>query len=370
MDLFDDFYPDKAHFIYELLQNAEDADATEVNFNLSNCNLTFEHNGRPFDDKDVRAITGIGFSPKKEDVDKIAQFGIGFKAVFLYTASPRIWSPSLRLRDLRYGTPLHRCPSPQLSEIATCFEFPFNSEKKPQRQAFSEVRDGLEEISDKTLLFLSHIDAIQWKIDGSREGRLLRIPHSDHHIEILREIDDKPTESSHFLRFTESFEGLDHQYAAIAFELEPLAKSGTPNKQKAFAECYRVVPADRGSVAIYFTAAKETSNLRFHVHAPFVPELSRSSVKDTPANEPLFQQLAGLGAQSLSAIRDLGLLDRDFLAVLPNSQDDIPAQFAPIRNAIVNGDERVATHSDAQGWPCPGQSAVSGGSWTQDPAGP
>ena len=35
LDVLDDFYPDKAHFIYELLQNAEDAEAPEVNFRLS-----------------------------------------------------------------------------------------------------------------------------------------------------------------------------------------------------------------------------------------------------------------------------------------------------------------------------------------------
>ena len=66
-----------------------------------------------------------------------------------------------------------------------------------------------------------------------------------------------------------------------------------------------------------------------------MPELSRSSIKDTPANEPLFRQLAGLAAGSLIAIRDLGLLDRDFLAVLPHDRDTIPAPYAPIREAIV-----------------------------------
>ena len=198
------------------------------------------------------------------------------------------------------------------------------------------MRDGLEEISDKTLLFLSHIEEIQWRIDDGREGRLLRIPHSDHHIEILREIDGRPTESSHFLRFVELVEGLELQYAAIAFELEPLVGNGPSDRRPSFAKQFRIAPADRGCVAVYFTAAKETSNLRFHLHAPFVPELSRSSIKDTPANEPLFRQVAGLAAQSLSTIRDLGLLDRDFLAVLPNSQDEVPAQYTPIREAIVD----------------------------------
>ena len=32
--IVEDLYPDSAHFIYELLQNAEDAGATEANFTL------------------------------------------------------------------------------------------------------------------------------------------------------------------------------------------------------------------------------------------------------------------------------------------------------------------------------------------------
>ena len=61
-------------------------------------------------------------------------------------------------------------------------------------------------------------------------------------------------------------------------------------------------------MAVFFPAEKETSGLRFHLHAPFVPELSRASIKETPANQPLFQQLATLTAASLHQIRDLGLL--------------------------------------------------------------
>ena len=80
--IVEDLYPDSAHFIYELLQNAEDVDATEVSFTLSRESLIFEHNGRPFDEKDIYAITDIGDGTKSDDVDRIGKFGIGFKAVF------------------------------------------------------------------------------------------------------------------------------------------------------------------------------------------------------------------------------------------------------------------------------------------------
>ena len=347
--IVEDLYPDTAHFIYELLQNAEDTGASEATFDLSADRLVFEHNGRTFNEADIRAITDIGEGTKADDDGQIGRFGIGFKAVFAYTETPRIWSPSYAFEISEMVLPSEIPSNLDLGD-RTRFEFPFNSGKKPQAEAFSEVRDGLEEISDNILLFLPNIGEIQWQIDGGSEGLLLRILHSDHYIEILREIDGRPTESSHFLRFTEPVDGLEYQHIAIAFELESLSGDVQSDIQASFARQYRVVPAERGRVAVYFTAAKETSNLRFHLHAPFVPELSRSSIKNTPANEPLFQQLAGLAAQSLSTICDLGLLNREFLAVLPNSQDEIPTQYTTIREAIVDAmNEQPLTPMQAGG---------------------
>ena len=335
IDLFQDFYPDKAHFIYELLQNAEDADATEVTFHLSRTCLTVEHDGRSFDCEDLKGITGFGYGAKKNQPDKIGRFGIGFKAVYLYTESPRVWSGNYAFEISEMVLPSEISQDSTLGD-RTRFEFPFNAGKKPPEIAFSEVRKGLQEISSKTLLFLSNINAIQWRINDHRKGRLLRIPHPNHHIEIQRRLDGNAVTSTHFLRFTESIEGLGKQYVGIAFELKPQESHSKSVSQEGVGNRYSIVPADMGSVAVYFKAAKETSKLRFHLHAPFVPELSRSSIKDTPANEPLFQQLAKLSAQSLSKIRVLGLLDRDFLAILPNSRDKIFPAYEPIRKAIVD----------------------------------
>ena len=66
-NLLTELYPDKAHFIFELLQNAEDMNATEVNFSLYNDRLIFMHNGnkRAFTLTDVEAITNISKGTKK-----------------------------------------------------------------------------------------------------------------------------------------------------------------------------------------------------------------------------------------------------------------------------------------------------------------
>ena len=333
--IVEDLYPDTAHFIYELLQNAEDTEATEASFCLTPAKLVFEHNGRPFDEPDIRGITDIGEGTKAEDDGKIGRFGIGFKAVFPYTETPHIWSRKFSFQISELVLPSEIPKDPTLGD-RTRFEFPFNSEKKLPDTAFSEVRDGLDEISDKTLLFLSNIKEIQWRINGGREGRLLRIAYSDQHIEIQRRLDGNAVKSSHFLRFKEPIEGLGEQYVGIAFELKSRESHGKPVSQEGVGKRYRIVPADGGTVAVYFTAAKEASNLRFHLHAPFVPELSRSSIKDAPANQPLFRKLAKLSAQSLCKIRDLGLLDRDFLEILPNSRDEIRPAYEPIRKAIVD----------------------------------
>src|SRR5437763_16726452 len=82
LDIFEDFYPDRAHFVYELLQNAEDAGATEVSFTLTSGCLVCEHDGRLFTLEDVKSITGLHDSTKAQAQDKIGKLGVGCKSVF------------------------------------------------------------------------------------------------------------------------------------------------------------------------------------------------------------------------------------------------------------------------------------------------
>src|SRR5256886_14833847 len=85
-------YPDPVHFVYELLQNAEDQAATEAQFKLFSDHLDFRHNGNPFTRLDVENITGIGNSDKPKEANMIGRFGIGFKSVFAITDRPEIYT--------------------------------------------------------------------------------------------------------------------------------------------------------------------------------------------------------------------------------------------------------------------------------------
>ncbi len=336
LGIFEDFYPDQAHFVFELLQNAEDAHATEAIFTLQDDGRFFEHDGkRHFTEDDVRSITGIDNSTKKNAPDQIGKFGIGFKSVFVYTQKPTIFSRDFSFSISRYVLP-EAVPTDPLNGNRTSFWLPFNNPTKPAAEAYAEVKSGLTDLAETTLLFLSHLTGIRWVIGASTSGVIRRVNHSEHHVEVLKDIDGVTTARSHFLRFDQPVEHLSKQRVSIAFELNFLPNVAGFDVSLPLHKQLKITPATRGRVAVFFPADKETSGLRFHLHGPFVPELSRASIKETQANRPLYDHLARLTANALHWIRDAGLLYGEFLAVLPNHHDPIALRYQGIRSAVID----------------------------------
>src|SRR5438876_10857196 len=87
-------YSERTHFVYELLQHAEDAiwrraKATpdisfskKVTFHLFKDRLEFRHFGKLFDERDVKGVCGLAEGTGAEDPSRLGRFGIGFKSVF------------------------------------------------------------------------------------------------------------------------------------------------------------------------------------------------------------------------------------------------------------------------------------------------
>ena len=356
--LLTDLYPDNAHFIYELLQNAEDAGASEVRFVLTDNNAKFEHNGnRLFSEKDVDAITSIGFSTKRDDPTKIGKFGIGFKAVFAYTATPEIESGEyhFQIRDMVVPNTEGLAPG-ALGEKETRFVFPFNNPKKSQDKARAEIEKNLRQLNENTLLFLSHIRKIEYHLpDGSGSGSLERREREQdrNRIEIsVKRPEDLIPNSTHYLRFEKDVSVRDEKEGklkkcriAVAFGMEKSEGRG-----------WRIIPLNPGQVCIYFPAVKETSELRFHMHAPFASTVARDSVRECHANTELLSHLANLIAESMSTIRDQGLLDTEFLRVLPNDMDNLSANYLPIQKKLI----RAFNHKKLTPMKQGGHAAASG----------
>lgn len=325
--LLNNLYPDNAHYIYELIQNAEDAEASQVRIDLYTDRVEFEHDGKTFTIDDVNSITAIGHSNKIDDPTTIGKFGVGFKAVFAYTAKPQIRSGSFHFRILEMIVPEL---IGEIDEPKTIFVFPFDAHDKQPEDAFNETHRFLSDLSDHTLLFLRNINRIEYRRHDENKGitqrmELERVDRGAPFIDVQRQTLDGTPSVHHYLRFGNDVSVEDDGKMrkcpiAIAFGIEER----------------KIMPIEPGHVCIYFPAIKETSNLRFHLHAPFASTVARASVRDDcPANDKLRDHLADLAARSMHKIRDLDLLDVSFLSCLPNSEDSLSDYYRPIMDRLI-----------------------------------
>lgn len=330
-NLLTELYPDNAHFIYELLQNAEDAKATNVKFVLDVQGLKFLHNGeRQFTENDIDSITSIGQSVKKDDFTQIGKFGVGFKAVFAYTQTPQIYSGECAFEISNLVVPKNIKQIPQISSgksKATFFHFPFNNPIKTNQKAFQEIREALLKFPDNTILFLQNIKEISWEIHGqnAENGSLKLSKTNENYFEV--EINTNESVKTHWLKFEKQVPEKENLFVSIAFLLSK-QKDGNEDK-------YKIEKSVKGGVSVFFPAEKEISNLKFYLNAPFAATVARDSIKKSDENEELRDLLIELLTESLPKIKELGLLDREFLSILPNSDDTLPEFYKSFRDKII-----------------------------------
>ena len=313
-NLLTELYPDNAHFLYELLQNAEDTGATEVKFSLNNNELIYSHNGRDFSLADIRGITSIGQGTKANDINKIGKFGVGFKAVFAYTATPQIHSGdfNFQIEELVIPTSIE----PINGDAPTVMRFPFNSNVKDRQQSYDEIKRGLSEFNATTILFLSSIEKVEFYVEG-KSSSIRREEDGPHKVKIIQSLEGQ--EVSQWLRFKKPLGESNNLFTSIAFKT---AKQGTQSADK-------IVPVN-GKVSIFFPAEKESSNLKFHIHAPFASTVARDSIKDLPENEKLLEELAELFTECLYYFKENGFIQSSLFEVLPIEDDNLERLYQPL----------------------------------------
>jgi hypothetical protein len=76
----DQTFPYTWIYIAELIQNALDVDARRLVFRRIDDKLLFEHDGRPFHERDIEGLSTRGVSTKSAKT--IGFMGVGFKSVF------------------------------------------------------------------------------------------------------------------------------------------------------------------------------------------------------------------------------------------------------------------------------------------------
>lgn len=157
-------YSDPSHFIYELLQNADDAEASEVIIKLNRNCIEVSHNGRKlFVYEDIASITTVGSSTKKDDINAIGKFGAGFKSVFGVTTSPIIHSGDyhFRINDFIVPEKIDAINSGDNTIII----LPFNHLELSSEEAYQQVAERLKTLESESLLFVRNIREIRWNTE-------------------------------------------------------------------------------------------------------------------------------------------------------------------------------------------------------------
>ena len=317
-ELFIKLYSDEAHFVYELLQNADDANATRVEFILSAKELIFKHNGtkrftvtNPYNKPksghgDINAITAIAHSNKNENINTIGKFGIGFKAVFQYTDNPSIYDENFffRIRDFIVPEQLDYDHNMR-GKDETLFEFPFDKKDSSPEKAYKEISSKLKSL-DCPLLFLPNLKEIIYDIDGNRgnyEKKIeQKITENNTTAELIKliqvpELADK-IETQELWLFSRKCE--DRKYSVGYFldnngKLKPIKKS-----------------------AFCFFSTKMNTGLNFIIHAPFLLSGTREGILASDEhNLQMIKNLADLAADALVYLRDFKLIDDNILNIIP-----------------------------------------------------
>ena len=341
----EELYPDQSHFLFELLQNAEDARAAELHFALSRDQLSSWHDGkRLFSPADVEAITSIGQSQKRDDVNQIGKFGVGFKSVFAYTLAPRISSGPFHFEITDLVCPEWLDPRERLNPRLTYVHFPFNRPSKSPEICYKEISAGLDRLPHSTLLFLHNVRQITWKVAGKADGFIKKDILDSGIIRVRQRDSAGNSKTTLWLKFEAPLKDRPEFSCAIAFMLKPPPKkdadadSDVSSAGKAQTRPFVIAPLSvPGHLHIFFPAGKEPTGLHFLVHAPFAATVDRASIPfEHEGNRQLIEEIATLCASKLLEIKDLGMLLPQFLGVLPNEKDELDDFYSPIRNAIVN----------------------------------
>lgn len=347
--LLADRYDDRTHFIFELLQNAEDALAKRgtfwegersVTFSLSSSELTVSHFGKPFDEADVRGVCGIGESTKEELTD-IGRFGIGFKSVYAFTDSPEIHSGDEHFAIDDYVHP-KQVDGLCLKPNETVIRIPF---RKDEPDAKDKILNGLRNLSTRTLLFLRQIEEIHWNdSDGGVSGLYLRgRPESIGNIArkvalIGQDNENREIEEDYIVFSREVFDkDTSVGFVEVAFALRINDSD----------EELEIHPATNTELVAFFPTVLST-NLGFVMQGPYRTTPSRDNVPEADDwNRHLVEETSHLLVDALRELKDLGLLNVSALETLP--LDEMSSRFSPLFKAVrdaLRTEQLLPTYTD------------------------
>lgn len=330
-------YDGRTHFIFELLQNAEDAigrrgewhGSRKITFTLDTTSLRLSHFGQPFNEADVRSVCDIAESTKDES--SIGRFGLGFKSVYAITNLPEIHSGDEDFAIENYVFPIRSARSTRTTD-ETQIILPLKPEDASVAQ---DITAGFRHLGPGALLFLRNIEEISWSVEGGASGFYMRnkpetFGSNVQRITVIGREDGLPEVDQNWLIFHRDVSSPEQKKVGrveIAFALTPAKDS--PNR-------WSLEPLATSALVVFFPTVIET-HLGFLVQGPFRTTPSRETVPpDDLWNQHLVKEAAGLLVEAMRWLRDESMLDVSALRCLPLDLRKFPqgSRFAPMFDVI------------------------------------
>ena len=280
------------HVVSELLQNADDAGATDASVEIHNGEFVFSHNGEDFSEEQFVSLCQFGFS-NKSMLHTIGFRGMGFKSTFSLGEEVHLVTPTLSVafRKQRFTEPVWT-ESPGTLDGRTEVRVAIQKQQVQQKLA-----DNLERWDENpaSLLFFNNIRClrinereIRWESKGAgpvRESEWMSSTSdtSDNQYLIIRSPEEKfPEDALREIREERMIPKDDVVLPPCRVEIV-LGMKG---------QLFTVLPTN------------VTTELPFACNAPFVQDPARYGIKDpalSQTNDWLLKRVGLLAAEAMLA---------------------------------------------------------------------
>lgn len=303
-------YGEKVHYALELIQNAEDANASSITFIFEEDMVVVINDGEVFSPDDVDAICSVKPGRKKS---KIGFFGVGFKSVFNVTDTPQVISSDFNFKIDNYIYPTTCDEIPEAAkeyyskEKGSIFVLPSSKNLPP----IPELVENFKEIEDKILLFLEKLGALHFIDNVNDESWSITKPPAEDAFIVLENgrtgqttkwmvFHDDIKVSEELISIPEGKEGVKETRVLVGFPCDELTKE-----------------ENKGSTVYCYLPTNKRSDMPFLVQADFVPTVGRGNIQDIEWNFWLLRKLGRLAADSVEKLKDDEFLSEDVYSFVP-----------------------------------------------------
>lgn len=354
-----DLYSKDTHFIFELIQNAEDntykAVEPSLSFRLSqsdptltegsNGALIIQNNEIGFSLENVEAICAVGKTTKNKMQGYIGEKGIGFKSVFRVTSNPHIYSNgySFCLPEFDEETGLGYIVPQWIEELPDRLDRSCTTIILPLNKAsfgYVEIETMLRDIEPASILFLSKLKEIKIETDTGDDLNILKDTSKRPVVQILVEGKSQNESISDIEEFLLCTQPFNRPKDVIQEKREEIK-----DREVSIAFLLNKDHESIGKIFAYLPVRSDTG-LPFLINADFILPSSREDIQDVPWNRWLMKCVAELVAIALPLLKERGLLTVGFLEMLTGRMNDLAEDmdnlyypiFVEIREALKTKD--------------------------------